>query len=159
MLRALIHRRLDVEAERLGASMDYLKHIVDTSLSAFFTFMRFMPMARRRRVLPEAVHAVAHLTAARAAACGACVQIGVTMARRAGVPSEAIRAVLEGRSADLPAPLDDVAAFARAGRLPHRHRHAPVHRPPAFGPGAAGDVPRAVAAGAARAPARSLPRR
>ncbi|WP_457651567.1 carboxymuconolactone decarboxylase family protein [Rhodocaloribacter sp.] len=114
MLRTLIHRRLDAEAEHLGGSMDYLRHIADTSLSAFFTFMRFMPLARRRRVLPEAAHAVAHLTAARAADCGDCVQIGVTMARRAGVSPEAIRAVLEGRSADLPAPLDDVAAFARA---------------------------------------------
>ncbi len=126
MLRSLLHRRLDAEARRLGASMDYLKHIADTSLPAFLAFLGFMPLARYRRVLPPGVYAVAHLVAAQAADCGDCVQIGVNQARRAGLTPEHVRAILENHPEALPARLAEALAFARA--VIHRDEDPGPHR-------------------------------
>ncbi|GIV60772.1 hypothetical protein GQ464_011350 [Rhodocaloribacter litoris] len=126
MLRRWIHRRLEAEAERLGASMDYLKFIADTSLPAFLAFAAFMPMARRRRVLPPNVYAVAHLVSAHAADCGDCVQIAVNQARQAGIAPEHVRSILENRPEALPTVLAEPFAFARA--VIHRDDAPDPHR-------------------------------
>ncbi|RMF58298.1 MAG: hypothetical protein D6746_09920 [Bacteroidetes bacterium] len=126
MLRRLLHRRLDAEADRLGASMDYLKHIANTSLPAFFAFLGFLPMARYRRVLPPEVYAVAHLVSAHAADCGDCVQIAVNQARQAGIAPEHVRSILENRPETLPVALTEPLAFARA--IIHRDEDPGLHR-------------------------------
>lgn len=114
MLRRLIDRRLAAEEARLGASLDYLRHLARVSLPAFFKFSLFTPMARHRKALPPAAYHLARLVAAHAEDCGTCVQIEINAARRARVPAETLRAALEDRPADLAPPLDAVYHFARA---------------------------------------------
>ena len=114
MLQKLIQKRLDAEEQRLGVPLTYLRHISRTSLGAFFKFALFAPLSQHRRALPEAAYYVAKLVSARSEDCGTCVQIEVNLARQAGVPATAIRAVLEDRPADLTPELADVYHFARA---------------------------------------------
>jgi len=114
MLRKLILRRLDSEERHLGASLDYMREIVRTSLTSFFKFAMFMPLAQHRRKLPVNAYRVARIVATRNEDCGTCVQIEVNLAVKDGVPAEAIRAVLDSRPNDLPKELADVYYFATA---------------------------------------------
>ena len=52
MLRWLLRRKLAQEEQKLGESLDYLRHILDVSVSAFLRFASFMPLANSRKTLP-----------------------------------------------------------------------------------------------------------
>lgn len=114
MLRSLILWRLGHAEKQLGASVDYLRLILRTSLPAFFKFAKFASLAGYRRKLPADAHALGGLVATREADCGGCVQIGVNLAKQAGVPVAHIRATVEGRYDELPVALREVCQFALA---------------------------------------------
>lgn len=114
MLRFLILKKLDAEEKKLGASLDYVRHIVRVSLRAFFRFARVLPLASYRRALPVTPCHVARLAATRDADCGTCVQIEANLARAAGIPSEVVAAAARGKPEELPADLADVHRFATA---------------------------------------------
>jgi alkylhydroperoxidase family enzyme len=115
MLRSLILKRLDAEERKLGGvSIDYLRHIVRTSLPSFFKFALFTPLATHRRALPADAYHVARIVATQHEDCGTCVQIEVNLARRAGVCAEVLRAAVKELPDELPAELADVYRFARA---------------------------------------------
>lgn len=114
MIRKLILKRLDKEERSLGESLDYVRHLVRTSLPAFFKFALFTPLSQHRRKLPLAPYRVARIVATRDEDCGTCVQIEVNLARKDGVPADVIRAVLNNRPEDLPAELADVYRFAKS---------------------------------------------
>ena len=94
MLRWLIRNRLNAAERRLGASLDYLRHLVDVSKMAFFKFSLVLPAAAHRRATPPEVFHAARIAALRCHDCGPCVQIAVNEARHAGVPATTIQAVL-----------------------------------------------------------------
>ncbi|CAN5582304.1 hypothetical protein BH23BAC4_BH23BAC4_10780 [soil metagenome] len=112
MLGRLIERRLRAEEAHLGASLDYLRHLLRLSRSAFFKFSLITPVSRHRRALPPGPYHVARIVAVQDADCGTCLQIEVNLAREADVPGSLLRALIEGRIGDLPPDLQDVAAFA-----------------------------------------------
>lgn len=114
MLRSLILWRLGRAEQQLGASIEYLRFILSTSLPAFFKFAKFVSLAGYRRSLPVDAHALGALVATREADCGGCVQIGVNLARQGGIPADRIRAVLDGRYDELPVALREVCQFALA---------------------------------------------
>jgi hypothetical protein len=114
MLRWLIRRKLDSEEKKLGESVDYLRHIVDVSPAAFLRFASILPLANSRKTLPKEPWFVAQLVALQHEDCGTCLQIGVNLARQAGVESSLIRAVLEGDGHQLPNDLADVARFTKS---------------------------------------------
>ena len=74
MIRKFIRSRLTKEERRLGVSLDYLRHILRISLSAFFKFAKIMPMATYRKALPADAYYVARLVATKHEDCGSCVQ-------------------------------------------------------------------------------------
>lgn len=53
MLRWLIRRKLDAEEKKLGASVDYLRHVVDVSPALFLRFASILPFANSRKRLPK----------------------------------------------------------------------------------------------------------
>ena len=55
MLRWLIRRKLDAEEKKLGQSIDYLRHVVDVSPTAFLRFCSILPLANSRKVRPKDV--------------------------------------------------------------------------------------------------------
>jgi len=114
MIRKLILNRLDKDERFLGESLDYVRHILRTSLAAFFKFALFTPLAQHRRKLPPTPYRIARLIAVQDEDCGTCVQIEVNLARRDGIPADVIRAVLGNRPEELTPELADVLRFAKA---------------------------------------------
>src|SRR5262245_14662635 len=114
MLRWFIRKRLAAAEKRLGASVDYLRHILDVSLRAFLKFVKVMPLAEYRRSLPPGPYHVARIVATRNEDCGPCVQIEVNLARKAGVRPEVVQAVLAFNPAGLPDDLAEAYRFAEA---------------------------------------------
>ena len=114
MLRWWIRRRLDAEEKKLGASVDYLRHMVDHSLGGFLAFVKVMPLAKYRRKLPAGPYHVARIVAARHEDCGPCVQIEVNFARASRVAPALLATVLDGKPDDLPEELADASRFAEA---------------------------------------------
>lgn len=98
---------------RLGAPLDYLRTIADSSTAAFVKFGAFAPLAGHRSVTPPIVWHLARLAATQSQDCGTCVQIVVNQARADGVPASILQAVLAGDDARL----DDAERLAlRYGR-------------------------------------------
>ena len=111
MLRSIIRARLKKDEQRLGGSLEYVRHILRVSLPAFFKFIRIMPLAKYRRTLPAEPYHVARIVATRDEDCVTCVQIEVNLARRDGVSAEIVQAVLDRKTDQLPQPLADVYQF------------------------------------------------
>jgi alkylhydroperoxidase family enzyme len=114
LLRHLILRRLDTEERMLGMSMDYLRHILQTSLPAFLKFSLFLPLARHRRTLPPVPYHIARVVATQAADCGTCVQAEVNLARQAGVAPALLEAVIQHRVEELEPQIAQIYRFTRA---------------------------------------------
>ena len=113
MLKPLIRKVLDSQERKLGESLDYVRHILRTSLRAFFKFAKVLPLSAYRRVLPVDAHAVAVLVATADADCGTCVQIGVNLAQQEGVPNDILEATVRQRPDDLPEALANVYRFTK----------------------------------------------
>ncbi len=114
MLRWFLHRKLNSEEKKLGVSVDYLRHVVDVSPAAFLRFASILPFANSRKVLPKEAWFVAQIVALQHEDCGPCLQIGVNLARQAGVDPALLRAVLEGNHDDIPPEMLDVLRFTRS---------------------------------------------
>jgi alkylhydroperoxidase family enzyme len=114
MLRRLILARIASAEKNWGVSLEYCRFILRVSLRAFFKFGKFLAVDEYRRVLPAAPCYVARIVATQHEDCGTCVQIAVSQARKAGVPSEILRAVLDGKLDALPEELRDAYRFAEA---------------------------------------------
>jgi alkylhydroperoxidase family enzyme len=114
MIRYLILKQLDKEERSLGESLEYVRYILRSSLIAFIKFALFTPLAQHRLKLPPTPYRVARIVATQDEDCGTCVQIEVNLARRDGVSSDLIRAVLDQRLDELPPDLADVYRFTKA---------------------------------------------
>jgi hypothetical protein len=114
MLRWFIRRGLDAQERKLGESMDYLRHIVDTSSLAFLRFACIMPFANSRKVLPKEAWYVAQIVALQHEDCGPCLQIAVNLALQDQVDAGLIRAALDGDKTRLSGEMTDVYDFSQA---------------------------------------------
>lgn len=114
MIRRLILKQLDKEERSLGESLDYVRHILRTSLPSFFKFALFTPLSKHRRKLPTEPYHVARIVATQDEDCGTCVQIEVNLALKDRVPAEVLLAVLKGHPENLSPALADVYRFAKA---------------------------------------------
>ena len=114
MLRWILRRKLDAEEKKLGGSMDYLRHIVDTSPTAFLRFASILPFANSRKKLPKDAWFAAQLIAVQHEDCGPCLQITVNLAKQAKIDAAFISAVLDHRFEDLPEDIVHVCKFASA---------------------------------------------
>lgn len=112
MLRWFIRRKLAAEEKRLGESMDYLRHVVDTSPAAFLRFASIMPLANSRKVLPKDAWFVAQIVTVQQEDCGPCLQITVNLAQQDGVDQKLIGTVLDGNCDALSNEMSDVYRFA-----------------------------------------------
>lgn len=132
MIDALLRRA----ERRLGAPLDYLRHLARHDRTALAKFALFLPLAGHRRRVPADVLFASRLAATRAEDCGTCVQIVVNEALQAGVDRGVVCAVLDGPAEALPDALADAVAFGEAvgradepgdalrGRLRARHGDA-----------------------------------
>jgi alkylhydroperoxidase family enzyme len=114
MLRRLILGRIAAAEIGLGVPLEYCRYMIRVSLRASFKFAKFLAVDEYRRVLPPDPFYVARIVATRHEDCGTCVQIAVNQAKKAGVPPELLRAVLDGKLDALPEDVREAYDFAEA---------------------------------------------
>jgi alkylhydroperoxidase family enzyme len=114
MLRWLLRRRIDATERQLGAPLDYVREMLNASTALPLRFFAGTALLARRRRAPRDVWHVAGLVTTRHEDCGACVQIGVNLALKDGVPADVLRAVLDRAPERLPEPLAEAYRFAAA---------------------------------------------
>ena len=94
MLKWLIRRRVAAFERDYGYNSSYIYDMLDVSLRAVLAFNRIMPMSRYRYDVPKEAWYAAKIATAQSEDCGPCTQLTVTMAERAGVDPNVIRAVV-----------------------------------------------------------------
>ena len=114
MIEFLIRKRLASEERRLGESLEYMRHILKTSRTAFFRFAKILPISNYRVKLPADAYHVARIVAARAEDCGTCVQIEVNLAQEQNIPTAVLQAVIARQPDLLPQPLQLIYRFVEA---------------------------------------------
>jgi hypothetical protein len=118
MFKWLIRRKLAAFERDYAYNMDYVRDILDTDVAGVKAMFGMMPLAEYRRGVPRDVWHAAKLAAVMAEDCGPCTQLGITMAERAGVPSDVLEVIISGRVADMP---PDVALGYRFAQSVLRH--------------------------------------
>ncbi len=112
-MSALTDALIARQERQLGAPLDYLRTIADSSTAAFVKLGAFAPLAAHRSATPPTVWHLARLAATVVQDCGTCVQIVVNQARADGVPASILQAALAGDTERL----DDAERLAlRYGR-------------------------------------------
>lgn len=114
MLRRLILSRVAAAEKELGVPLDYCRFMIRVSLRASLKFAKFLGVDEYRRAMPPEPFYVARIVAVREADCGTCLQIAINQARKAGVPPDVLRAVLDGKPDDLAEESRDAYRFAEA---------------------------------------------
>ena len=114
MLKWFLRRQIDAFGKQFGYDASYVREILDADLGAFRKFAKMQDFGNYHKNVPAAALAAAKLVAVMAEDCGPCTQLGVTMAERAGVSGEALRAVLEGDESAMPPDVLLAYRFARA---------------------------------------------
>jgi hypothetical protein len=94
MLKWLIRRRLAAFERDYGYDSSYAAEILDVGIRPMLVFNRIMPMSRYRRDAPPDAWFAAKIATALSEDCGPCTQLAVTMAERAGVAPDVLRAIL-----------------------------------------------------------------
>jgi hypothetical protein len=94
MIKWLLGRQIAAFERSFGYDASYVRDILEASPRGFMALARIQAMRRFRRDIPVDAYYAAKLVAARFEDCGPCTQLVATMAERAGVSSETLRAVL-----------------------------------------------------------------
>ena len=113
MISWFINRQITKAERDLGVPLDYARWIAKVSLPATMRMAKFTKLLHTHRGPTTAVH-VASLVGSMAEDCGSCVQIGVNLARQAGVSPAILQAVVRRTPEALPEQLADVYHFADA---------------------------------------------
>ena len=92
----------------------YLRDVIDASPRAAWLFARATAIGKFRCDVPLDAWCAAGITAVRHEDCGPCTQLGITMAERAGVDPDVLRAVLADNPDAMPPNVALAWRFTRA---------------------------------------------
>lgn len=99
---------------RYGYDTAYLTELADLDVGGAFKLGLVSLFTDHRFGLEAAPYFAARITAARQADCGACLRLAIAMAREAGVPMVAIRAMLAGAAETAPRDMALARHYAEA---------------------------------------------
>lgn len=103
MLTWLVKRALAAFEKRWSYDTSYMREIVDKAgVGAVLPMNALQKLGGYRRDVPSDVYSVATIVASKAANCGPCLQLTVSMADAAGVAASTIRAALRDDRDALP---------------------------------------------------------
>ena len=108
MMRWILRKAVGKFERDWNYDAGYIREMIDVSPRAAWLFSRVTALGQFRRDVPIEAWCTAGITAVRHEDCGPCTQLAVTMAERAGVSPEVLRAVL----ADDPGAMPPDAALA-----------------------------------------------
>ncbi len=101
MLKAFMKRRMRAFGASFGYDAEYLVQMIDADTDAGFALAGLSKATRYKADAPKAAWYAAKIVAAMSEDCGACTQLAVDMASRAGVAPENLRAVVSGNLAKM----------------------------------------------------------
>jgi hypothetical protein len=113
MLGWLVKKRIAAFEKEFDYDMQYARDMYSASPRAFWKFSKILALSEHREDAPKEAWYAAKIAATLAEDCGPCTQLVVTMAERAGVKPEALRAIVTGNEAAMP---DDAALGWRFAR-------------------------------------------
>jgi hypothetical protein len=96
MLKWFMKRKLKAFGDAFDYDTTYMRELVDTDPAAGIAVSRLSAVASYRADAPVAAWFAGKLVAGMSEDCGPCVQLGVRMAERAGVPASDLRAIIAG---------------------------------------------------------------
>ena len=114
MLRWILRKGLGKFEREWDYDASYMRDIIDASPRAAWLFSRVASLGQFRQDIPIDAWCAAGITAVRREDCGPCTQLGVTMAERAGVRPEILRAILAEDVDAMPPHVALAWKFARA---------------------------------------------
>src|SRR3954454_17673756 len=114
MIKRILYGTVKTFERSWNYDASYLHDIVDASPRAAWMFSRVAAMGQFRRDVPIDAWCAAGITAVRHEDCGPCTQLAVTMAERAGVSPDVLRAVLGDQASAMPPEVGLVWRFTRA---------------------------------------------
>lgn len=114
LLRPLVFRRLARFERRHGYDLSYARELFELSPQAFFRFAKFFGLAGFAQDLSPAMFFAAKFAATRAQDCGPCSQLMLGMAQQAGVPDQALQALIDADTAAMPADMRLAWGYAQA---------------------------------------------
>jgi hypothetical protein len=114
MLKQFIHNRLSAYQRDLGYDVSYMRDLLDADLGAFTRFAKITGISQYCKDLPIEASFAAKLVGTMVEDCGPCTQLMVTMAERAGVAADGLRAVLQSDDAAMNPDLLLSVRFSRA---------------------------------------------
>ena len=126
MLKWLMRRGVAAFEKQWNYDATYLHEMIEASPRAAWMFSRATGIGKYRKAVPPAAWAAAAIAAVRREDCGPCTQLGVTMAERAGVDADVLRAVLAENPAAMPGDVALAWRFTQA-TLDH-HPSADLYR-------------------------------
>lgn len=119
MLDMFARRKLDRFEKEWSYDVGYLREVLECGgIDALMPMAGMEKISSYRRDIPPAPYFAAKIVATRHGDCGPCLQLGVKMALRAGVPADVIRNVLANDTAALP---EDVALTVEFTQATLRH--------------------------------------
>lgn len=101
MLGWLVEKRLAAFEKNFDYDVDYMRDMYSASPSGFWKFSKILKISEHREDVPRAAWYAAKIAATLAEDCGPCAQLVVTMAERAGVKAEVLRAIVAGDQAGM----------------------------------------------------------
>jgi len=117
MLGWLVRRKIAAFEKDFDYDMQYARDMYSASPRAFWKFSKLLALSEHRQDVPCEAWYAAKIAATLAEDCGPCTQLVVTMAERAGVNPETLRAIVTDNEAAMP---KDAALGWRTKRCPLR---------------------------------------
>jgi hypothetical protein len=114
MIKWLLRRAVGKFERDYDYDAGYLHDMIDASPRAAWLFSRATAIGRFRRDVPLDAWFAAGITGVRHEDCGPCTQLAVTMAERAGVRPDVLRALLSDTPDAMPPDVALVWRFTRA---------------------------------------------
>ena len=114
MIRWILRKAIARFERKWNYDASYMRDIIDVSPRAAWLFSRATALGRFRRDVPVDAWFAAGITAVRVEDCGPCTQLAVTMAERAGVDPEVLRALLAENPDGMPPDVALAWRFTRA---------------------------------------------
>jgi hypothetical protein len=122
MLKWMLRRWIDGFGRKWNYDTGYMRDVLDEGGAGAVIPLAALGALNYQKDVPAPVYAASTLTAAIAADCGPCAQLGVSMAEKAGVPAPTLRAIIRG----------DRAALSEEERLGYDLARATLERAPAI---------------------------
>jgi hypothetical protein len=114
MLKWLMRRGIAAFERQWNYDAGYVHDIIEADPRAAWMFQRSTSLGKYRKDVPADALAAAGITAVRHEDCGPCTQLGVSMAERAGVDPNVLRAVLTESRGMMPPDVALAWRFTRA---------------------------------------------